>query len=187
MQLPIVLIGPMAAGKTTLSRALSAALGVPYAPLDWVGFNPMVLDGLDVRAYEAAGSWAERDAMRRPHHLAAVEAVLRDFSGFLLDFGAGHAHFEDGPEQDRLAALLAPLPNVFLLVPSIDPDEAEQICVRRDQQRWADSGQAWDPSRRGAHRDFARSASFRRVARHIILTEGRTVEDCVAEMISLIQ
>lgn len=181
--LPIVLIGPMGAGKTTLSRALSAAVGVPYAPLDWVGFHTMVRDGLDVRAYEADETWADKHRRRLPHLIAVAEDVIRSFPRFLLDFGAGHAHFETAEEQARLRAVLGPLPNVFLVMPCADLDEAEANCVARDKARWAQAGHEWDATRAPFHRAFVRSESFRQVAKHTVFTEGRSVEDCVAEML----
>jgi len=185
--LPIVLIGPMAAGKTTLSRALSSRLGLPYAPLDWVGFHAMVRDGLDVRAYEAAPSWAEQHAIRLPHLIAAAEGAVRDFPKFLLDFGAGHAHFDPPEEQARLAAVLGPLPNVFLILPTLDLDRAEAICLERDQARWAKHGHDWEETRAPFHRTYVRSACFRQVAKHTILTEGREIQACVDEMLGLLE
>ena len=182
--LPIVLIGPMGAGKTTLSRALSEAVGVPYAPLDWVGFHAMVRDGLDVRAYEADETWADKHRRRMPHLIAAVEDAIRSFPEFLLDFGAGHAHFETEDEQARLRSVLGPLPNVFLVMPCADPAEAEAICLARDKARWAKAGHEWDATRAPYHRAFVRSEAFREVAKHTVLTEGRSVQDCVAEMLA---
>lgn len=185
--LPIVLIGPMAAGKTTLSRALSASLALPYAPLDWVAFHTIVRDGLDVRAYEDEKVWANRIALLRPHLVAAAEAAVRDFPGFVLDFGAGHAHFTEPDELARLDAVLGPLPNVFHVVPSLDPDETVRICLERDKARWAASGQTWDPSRGPFHEAFARSESFRRVAKHTVVTGDRSVEACVEEIRGLLR
>lgn len=186
-RLPLVLLGPMAAGKTTLSRAVSEALDLPYAPLDWVGFHTMVLDGLDVRAYEAADVWADRLALMEPHLIAVAESAVRHFRDFVLDFGAGHAHFETEGEIARLEAVLGPLPNVFLVLPCLDVHAAEAICQERDQARWREAGQTWDASRAPYHRAFVRSASFRRVAKHTILTEGRSVDECVDEITSLLQ
>ena len=182
--LPLVLIGPMAAGKTTLARALSVRLGLPYAPLDWVAFSPMVLDGFDVRVYEEAETWADKHALRLPHLLPAVRAVLRDFGEYILDFGAGHAHFDEEEEREELAALLAPLPNVIRVLPAADPDAAVRICVERDQERWRRAGYDWDASRAEWHDRYVRSACFRQVAKRTVITGGRSVADCVEEIVA---
>lgn len=180
------MVGPMAAGKTTLSRALSVAVGVPYAPLDWVGFHAMVRDGLDVRAYEAQSSWEARHRLRMPHLIAAAEAAVRDFPGFLLDYGAGFAHFDDPEHAARLRAVLDPLPNVIHVTTSLDPDEAAARCLARDRARWEAAGHACDASRESWHRTYAHSPCYPAVAKHTVVTHDRSVEDCVEEIIKLL-
>ncbi len=180
------MIGPMAAGKTTLARAVSAALDLPYAPLDWIGFAPMVRHGLDVRAYEAASDWAARDAIRRPHCLAAAEAALRDFPDFVLDFGAGHAHADDPTDMARLEALLAPMPHVVWVRPHEDPDEGVRIVTARDQARFAAQGHAWDASREPALRAFVHSPCFPRLATMSVVTGGRDIDACVDEVVAAV-
>ena len=119
--------------------------------------------------------------------LAAAEAAVRDFQGFVLDFGAGHAHFEAPAEVERIEAALGPLPNVFRVTPAADPEEAIRLSLARDQARWAEAGQTCDESRRPWVSTYVRSETIRRVAKHTIVTSDRDVEDCVDEMVALLR
>lgn len=119
-----------------------------------------------------------------PYSVAAVERVLAEFSDSIIDFGAGHAHYEDPELQARLERALAPLRHVVLLQPSTDVARSEEICRARDEARF---GSQWDPSRAEVNARFVRSECFRRVATHEVYAEERTVDEIVDEIVSRIE
>src|SRR5437868_940367 len=97
-RLEIVLIGPIAAGKSTVAALLAEALGVPHASLDAVAWP-----------YYAEAGWSRerfREVYAREGLLAAhrqlapalvhaVERFLPQHRGEVIDLGAGHTHFDD--------------------------------------------------------------------------------------------
>jgi hypothetical protein len=186
VQLPIVFIGPPAAGKSTLASRLAADLGLPHTPLDLVRFYYF----LRQPTFRLADQMAQPDFAHvvrywKPFEIEAAERVLADFADAVIDFGAGQAHYTDPGRRARLRRALQPLPNVFLLLPSADLDRAERVCNERDQRRL---GADYDPSRATLVRDFVRSESFREVASHTVITgEGASVDDALARVKQLLR
>jgi hypothetical protein len=172
--LPIVIIGPMAAGKSTLARALSRRLGIRQVPLDAVRWYYHLVDGFDIAAQPEPGNF--REVVRRwaPYSISAVERVLAEFPDAIIDFGAGHAHYDDPDHVRRLERALAPVRHVVWLRPFADHQRSAEVCARRDAERL---GPQHDPSRAEVNEDFLRSACFARVATHTITVEGRSIDE----------
>lgn len=179
--LPIVFIGPMAAGKSTLSKALATRLGARLVPLDAVRWYYHLEDGYDFTAPEPEGGFPEIVRGWEPFSIAAVERALEDFPGSVFDFGAGHAHFEDPARVDRLEQALSTVAHVVLVLPHADLDATEQLCNQRDQER---GGSRWSHSRDVMNRTFIHSEVFRRVATHTVFVEGRAAEQVVDELMA---
>jgi len=180
--MPIVLIGPPAAGKSTLAARLAAELGRQHVPLDAVRFYYYLKqDGFSFAEQMSQPNFAAVVAYWKPFEIVAAERVVAEFPDAVIDFGAGQAHYTDPDRRARLEAALGPLPDVVRLLPSADPDEAERICIERDRQRL---GEDWDPSRAELVGDFVRSASFAAVAKRTVITgDGRSVDDSLAELL----
>ncbi len=175
-QLPVAFVGPMGAGKSATARALARRVGVRLVPLDAIRWYYHLTDGFDFAADPAGLDFTAVVRHWEPFSIAAVERVVAEFPDGVIDFGAGHAHYEDPERVRRLEVALAAVPNVVLILPSADPDEADAICRARDQARL---GPAWDPSRAEVNARFVRSACFRRVATHTVIAGDRTVDQVV--------
>ena len=180
---PIVFIGPMAAGKTTLSKATAKRLGRRYIPLDVLRYYYYAAAGMDFLEMYERPVFEQVVEFWGPYHLPAVERVLNEFPEAVIDFGAGHAHFTRPDRRARLNELVGPIADVFLILPSADLDRATQISLERDRKRLGDR---WDPTREPFAEQYVRSPSFRDVAKHTIVTEGRSVEACVDEIVARI-
>lgn len=181
VQLPVVLIGPMAAGKSTLAAAVAARIGAPHVPLDAVRYYYYLKQGFRLADQLAAPDFAAVCRLWKPFEIGAAEQVVTEFADAVIDFGAGQAHYTDPERRRRLRAALGPLPNVVLLMPSADLDEAERLCNERDRARL---GPQYDPGRAAMARAFVRSESFREVAKHTVITGGRPVEASLEELVA---
>ena len=181
---PIVIIGPMAAGKSTVAHELALRTGLLQVPFDAVRFYYYLKLGFTFAEQLAQPDFRSVAEYWRPFHLPAAEALLAEFDEAIIDFGAGHAHFEDEAEIARLERILAPVPNVILLMPSEDPVRATEISVQRDRERLGDR---WDPSRADMAGEFVRSESFRRVAKQVVVTEGLTIAESVDRVMAVLR
>jgi hypothetical protein len=130
----VVLIGPHAAGKSTLAALLSERLGLPVVALDRVKWQYFRALGCDVaeaeRIREQHGFWAMTRWLQ-PYAIAMVERVLADHRDCIFDFGAGHSMYDDLAFVARIHTALAPFRNVVLVLPSPDEEESIRVLTER--------------------------------------------------------
>jgi shikimate kinase len=166
---PVVLIGPVAAGKSTVAGLLAGRLGRPHVSTDAVcgayyaelGFDP-------AESNRRQGPGGLRAAYRswKPFEAYAVERILADHKDAVIDLGGGHSVQEDAALFARVEAALAPVPNVVLLLPSPDPEESIRVLTRRRPP----------PGDFDWHRHFVTHRSNRALAKLVVYTGGQTPE-----------
>ncbi len=135
LHLPIVLIGPPCAGKSTISSLLAVALGLPVYATD-TGVAQPYYQALGYDDQLAQQLWAEQGFQGSERYgqqfgAAVIERLLTDYPQSILDFGAGLSMYEDTAHFAHAQQVLAPYPNVILLLPSPDLDESVQILKER--------------------------------------------------------
>ena len=108
----------------------------------------------------------------------AVERFLAEHSGCVMDFGAGHTVYDNTEMLERVERALAPYPNVFLILPSPDPQESIRIL----NERLAAEGVRFNFDF-SAH--FVKHPSNYRLAKAIVYTEGKTPEQTADEILAL--
>ncbi len=182
MQLPIMLLGPFRAGKTTLAKLLAARLGLPQISLDdvrWpyyeeIGYSHSLAQQLRERGGLLALVlyWQLFDAY-------SVERVLGDYPGAVIDVGAGIGIADSREQFLRVQRALAPHRNVFLVMPSPDPDEAAVFLGERDRTPPDD-----------LNFDF-RTHSLRHhgyydLAKHTLYTKGKQPQECCDELLRIV-
>jgi shikimate kinase len=177
----VVLIGPIAAGKSTLGNLLSAALGLPHCSLDEVRFRYYGEIGYDEsvakREYQSQGFWGLYRYWK-PFEAHAVERVLEDHPSSVIDFGAGHSVYEDDALMVRVKRALAPCRHVVLVLPS--PDLNTSLNVLRGRRP---SLNEIDPD---INEHFITHPSNYALATITVYTDGRLPEDTCAEIVARI-
>ncbi|MBN9389191.1 MAG: hypothetical protein J0I20_14275 [Chloroflexi bacterium] len=177
---PVILIGPMFAGKSTLASLLSRKLNRTQAPLDALRYDYYKEIGFDADAadevYKKEGFFGYF-LYCQLYHAHSVERVLADFPEGIIDFGAGHSVYADETLLERVRAVLAPYHNVILILPSPDFGEASRILRQRFT---AGMTEFYD-----LHEEFTRSGDFEKVAKQVVYTEGKTPEQTAAEILAL--
>jgi hypothetical protein len=130
-----VFIGPVCVGKTTISKLVAAHLERTRVELDEVAM-PYYEEcpEFDLREYnrllETVGFMS---AYRywEPALVYALEGVVNDHPGAVLDLGAGHTSLLDDRFHARVSAALAPYEHVILLLPDTDPERSAAVIRRR--------------------------------------------------------
>lgn len=185
----IILIGPMGVGKSTVGKLLAERLSLPNYPMDdlrWDYYNEI---GYDT---ERAGTIYETEGGKallrywKPFEAYAVERLLTEYSGCVIDFGAGHSVYEDEALFERVANVLRPLPYVILLMPS--PDLAESIDTLHQRMRvmLEAEGMKINEEFFQANEHFVTHPSNHRLAKVTIYTKDKTPAQTCEEIISLL-
>ena len=175
---PVILIGPMKAGKTTCGRLLAVKLDLPFVSLDRlekeyareVGF----LDEEAQRIFDAAGPQAWY-AYRRQFFDEVVIRFLAEHPRGVLELGGGHPILPDAQKQARVDRALAVYRHVFLIMPT--QDVAQSIALLKTRQK---------PERLNPDLNelFLADERFFRLARQVFITDGKTPQALVDEMLA---
>jgi hypothetical protein len=178
--LPIVLIGPMAAGKSTVATEIAKLIDVPNVPMDRVRWYYYFSEGYSLeRATSMA--FSDRVVYWKPFEVSAVRRILSDFPNSIIDFGAGHSHFADEKQFSTVQDILAPVRNVFLLLPSADKEESIRVCRERLKSRGEDVDKFDD-----TNRSFIEHPSNYLLSKHIIYNSGEDPEITARKIIELL-
>lgn len=173
---PVVLIGPVGVGKSTVAGLLAARMGWPQVSMDAVcaGYYAEVSadQAVSERSEQADGVRAAYQAWK-PLEAYAVERILADhdhavidLGDAVIDLGGGHSVQEDPTLFARVQAALAPVRNLALVLPSPDPEESVRVLTER---RAPPVGFDW-------HRHFVTHPSNGALAKLVVYTAGQTPE-----------
>ena len=154
---PLFLIGFMAAGKTSVGRAIASATGRRFVDLDDV----IALAGIPVATLVAR----DEPEFRRREAAALVEAIASAGDGPVIATGGGAAGYADNLARMRAAGLVVAL--------GVDLAEAEQRAEAEQQARSAASR----PLLASARELAARRAPVYRRAHAMVDTSGRSVAE----------
>jgi hypothetical protein len=180
---PIILIGPMSAGKSTVATHIARMINIPNVPMDRVRWYYYFKDGFSLERELSCSSFAETLIYWKPFEVKAVRRIIAEFPDSIIDFGAGHSYFTDPDQFSEVQSLLSPFPNIFLLMPSIDKELSIEICNKRLSEK---KKMALDQNEIDANRNFIMHESNYRLAKHIVYTAERTPEDVAKEIIGLL-
>ncbi len=181
---PIILIGPMAAGKSTVAKELAKLTGIRNVPMDRVRWYYYFKDGFTLEEELSQPSFKEVMEYWKPFEVKAVQRIISEFSDAIIDFGAGHSYFPDPNQFETVETILSPFPNIFLLLPTPDPARSLEICNERLKLR---KNKPLDETEITANRAFIEHESNRKLAKHILFTDGKSAETSAREILALLQ
>lgn len=115
----------------------------------------------------------------KPFEAHAVKRVLEDYPNHIHDFGAGHSVYEDEHLLKKVKDVLDNYKNVFLLLPSQKEQESMSILNERLQ------GITTNNSVYELNEHFIKHKSNKLLAKHVIYTKGRSIEDIAEKIIKI--
>jgi shikimate kinase len=182
----LILIGPIATGKTTVAELLGAALGIPVIELDELRWNyyPEIGYSQDkAREIHQAGGMPAVIAYWKPFEIYSVERLLQDHpAGHILSFGAGQSVYEDPAFFERAQKAVAPHA-VVLLLPSPNATDSIRILSERFRAHVNDMNEEGYAMIDDLNRHFIEHPSNSRLATLTVYTEGKTPAETCGEII----
>ena len=183
MSTDIVLIGPIRVGKSTQGELLAEKLGLPRCPMDdyrWSYYEEIGYDhGFADKLSKKVGFWALYMYWKE-FECYAVERLLAEHSGCVIDFGAGHSVFEINTHFARAQKALSDYQNVVLLMPSSDKEESVRLLNER-------MGEEKQPEDLDINEHFVKHHSNYDLATIIVYTKGKSPEETCDEILSLVR
>ncbi len=180
---PILFIGPVRAGKSTIASLVAAKLGLPHVSLDtlrWDYYPEVGYDDQLAKRIRAEAGFLALVFYRQLFDAHSVERVLGDHSDAVIDCGAGVGPYENRDTLYHVQQLFDPIPNIFLLLPSEDIEESLLILKGRDPNPPADL--KFDIN---AH--FMRHPGYRSLAKHVLYTRDRTPDKTCSQALELLE
>ena len=130
----IIIIGPVAAGKSTQGQLIAEALNKRSLSLDSVANDYYESNGFCPSQFQEAKKekgYLEAYRLWWPSLAYAAQQVVKDYDDCVIDFGAGHSHYEDELLFEGVKEALVQSPNKILLLPAIDLDRSVSLLRQR--------------------------------------------------------
>jgi hypothetical protein len=187
----LILIGPLAAGKSSTGKLLGDALGVPVLELDELRWRYYAEIGYDPERAEQLrrnGGIKARSVYWKPFEIYCVERILQDYpAGHVLSFGAGNSVYEDPVHLERAQKALAPYPYVILLLPSADLDLSMRVLTERFQALVPDCADEDLRQVIEINRHFVESPANARLATHTFYTISQLPTETCSEILMVLR
>ncbi|RMI09309.1 shikimate kinase [Cellulomonas triticagri] len=182
----LVLVGPVATGKSTLGAAVATALGVPFVDVDGVGDRYYAEVGWSIDRLVARSAAVGRLAAEREWETARAHAVARvvaEHPGAVVALGAGHTSYVDPDHARHVRTVLAAVPHVVLVLPCADRDAALAVLRRRSL---ATKGRDWVVDGHDLLAEWVDDPTTRTVATDVLLTGDEGPDASAARLLDLL-
>jgi shikimate kinase len=187
VQTPIILVGPMGAGKSTIAALLAERLKLERAELDelrWEYFKEMDYDREAARKLHEQGDLFGLVAFMKPLEVQSIVRVVSEHQNCVIDFGASNSVFDDEALLTTVKNALAPIQNVILLMPSPDPDESMQILNARIPNEVPPENRAKFIE---LNEYFSRHSTNYTLAKITVYSKGQTAEQTCDEIMGMLK
>ena len=183
----LVLIGPAAAGKSTVGSLTADILGVPFVDLDEIGgaYYAEVgwsIDRLVRRTAQVGRVAAEREW--EPARAHAVRRAVADHPHAVLALGAGHTSYTDAVCFAEVRAATAKAATVVLLLPT---GTRERDLAELRRRSVTTKGTDWVSSGHDFLAEWLDDAGMRSLATHQVITGADTPQETALRVAGLIQ
>jgi shikimate kinase len=135
----IVLLGPMAVGKTTIARRLARITKVLHLNIDL--YKNSYFKDIGYDDYEAENCYT-KDGIRglygymKPFELKLLQELLKDNFNCIFDIGAGFIEHTNQNDQKVIFDILDNFINVFLILPHPNIEMSRAILNQRFKKRF---------------------------------------------------
>ena len=174
---PIILIGPIGAGKTTIGKLLAGKLSIPFYSLDEEEKQYTIPLGYSDKQYdlikEQKGPFPAYEYARGFFDEALIRFLEAHDDG-VFDLGGGHPVVQDAQKQQRINALLKPYSNIILLMPMENLDES--LTILRKRNEITDEIPDFNTL-------YFKDRTFWDLAKFVVYTEGKTPEETCGEVL----
>jgi len=175
----IILLGPVAVGKTSIAKLISEKINKPVISLDDLRFDYYKEIGYDhnhmKELHEKAGIMAIFQ-YGKIFDAYSIERILEDHHNCIFDFGGGNIVSGYDFDLNRIKKALEPYENIVFLVPSLDNEETLNFIYKRRDIK---------PSDRELIEYLVYNHSNYEIAKHTVLVKGKTPEEVCDEIISI--
>ncbi len=190
MSLPktgIIFIGPVCAGKSTQGKLVAKAIGKKSLSLDGVAKKYYEANGFGQSQFQKTikeNGFLEAYRQWQPSFAYAAQQVVKDYPDCVIDFGAGHSHYEDNSLFESVKEALSEYSNVIFLLPSPDLERSVSVIRERSiQQR----GWNWIVDGYDFIEHWVKDDCNHRLAKMTIYTDGKTPKETRDEILQAIK
>lgn len=177
MMKPIILLGPIGAGKTTIGKMIAKKLSIPFYSLDEEEQRYTVPVGYDVAQYdlmkEQQGPFPAYEYARGFFDEAVVRFLAAHNDG-VFDVGGGHPVVPDPQKQKRINDALKPYANIIFLMPTQNVEESMKILHKRNEIA---------EGKPDFNILYFKDKTFWDIAKFVVYTEGKTPEETCEEIL----
>ncbi|MDA2185806.1 AAA family ATPase [Bacillus cereus] len=163
----IILIGPRGIGKTTVAKILANKLNKKYISLDDEGKN---IADIELRNSPKGRFFITKKVLEEN----ATENCI-------LDFGCFHTFFLNDATFNEIDKILAPISNIFLLIPSADIEESKEELKQMNARMIQDA--TIFNMVCNSNKNILKSGFNEKLAKHIIYTKGMTFAQITEDII----
>jgi len=182
----IILIGPVGAGKSTQGELVAKALKMKSVSLDGIANDYYEENGFDMGYFQKLKKeigYLEAYRQWWPSLAYAAKKVVKDFNNSVIDFGAGHSHYEDRYLFESVRTDLAKFRNVILLLPSPDLDRSVALIRERSISR---GGRNWIYQGYDFIEHWVKDECNHLLATNTIYTEGKKPDQTRDEILGVL-
>ena len=188
----IILIGPLATGKSSVAERLSEITGMHNHPVDKLKWYYRHRNGYNLyestKLLRTKGFPALIKYAKDFFGPKELNNILEEFHG-IIDLGATDTHCEELFRLQELAAIFKRCPNVFLILPSKSVKTSITTLNERLYKRYQKDPLKFPviESYKEMNEIFIRSKTNKLLAKHIIYTNGRTIDEIAQEILQKVQ